>query len=177
MERRISSDEYFSMPETNSPVELVYGTVREPPAPHYGHQRVVGQLFFLLKAHVTQRTLGEVCVSPIDVVLDKDAGLIVQPDVIFIAAERRSIIQNHIWGAPDLVVEVASPSSEYRDQTVKRAWYRTYGVGEYWIVHPGAYRIDVADCTGNSEETFTGTDQIRSRVLPDLRISAEECFR
>ena len=62
------------MPETNRPAELVYGFVREPPTPSYGHQTVVGRLFRLLSAHVEERHLGEVCVSPMDVVLDKEAG-------------------------------------------------------------------------------------------------------
>ena len=74
MERRFSTIDYFSMPETNRPAELVYGFVREPPAPLYGHQKVVGQLFYLLKVHVEEQKLGDVCVSPIDVVLDEAAS-------------------------------------------------------------------------------------------------------
>ena len=165
------------MPESNRPAELVYGYVKEPPAPTYGHQNRVGQLFMLLKEHVDNHGLGEVCVSPLDVVLDSDAGLVVQPDVMFIARQRLSIIRDQVWGAPDLVVEVSSPSTEYRDRTMKLAWYVRYGVRECWFVHPNIERVEVVDCLNGSQESFTGTQTIRSWVLPDLAIGAEQCFR
>mgnify|MGYP003481464412 FL=1 len=173
----MTTTDYFRRPETNRPAELVYGVVREPPTPFYSHQRVVGQLFLLLRTHVDERGLGDVCVSPMDVVLDKEAGLIVQPDVLFISNERSSIIQNHVWGAPDLVVEVASPSTAHRDRTLKLSWYRKYGVRECWFVYPHDQRVEVADCTDAGRESFAGAQEIRSRVLPELAVKAEECFR
>ena len=172
----MSTAEYFRMPETNRPAELVYGVVREPPSPFYGHQQVVGQLFVLLKAHVAHRQLGDVCVSPMDVVLDEDAGLIVQPDVTFVSNDRTSIVRGHIRGAPDLVVEVVSPSTEYRDRTIKLAWYRKYGVRECWLMYPAVERIDVVDCGSGSRESFAGPQRLRSRVFPELNVKAAECF-
>ena len=177
MGKPISTHSYLKMPESNRPAELVYGYVREPPAPTWGHQSRVGQLFLLLKQHVDGQGRGEVCMAPLDVVLDSDAALVVQPDVMFIARERLSIIRNQVWGAPDLVVEVASPSTEYRDRTLKLDWYVRYGVRECWIVHPHIESVDVIDCVNGSEESFTGAQTIRSSVLPDLAISAEQCFR
>ena len=176
MERRISTSDYFRMPETNRPSELVYGVVREPPAPLYGHQKVVGQLFHLLKTHVEMDNLGEVCVSPIDVVLDEAAALVVQPDVIFVSKERSSIIHNYIVGAPDVVVEVLSPGTEHRDRTIKLAWYRRYGVRECWIANPHSRAIDVVDCASGTTESFTGAHAIRSRVLPGFAASADDCL-
>jgi Uma2 family endonuclease len=176
MEKRITTTEYFNRDESNRPAELVYGFVREPPTPYYGHQTVVGRLFRLLSAHVEERRLGGVCVSPMDVVLDQEAGLIVQPDLLFISSERTNIIRNHVWGAPDLVVEVASPSTEHRDRTLKLAWYRKYGVRECWLVHAATRRIDVIDCEGDGTGSFSGDQPIRSRVLPDLSVSVDECF-
>ena len=176
MERRISTADYFRMPETNRPAELVYGVVREPPAPLYGHQKVVGQLFHLLKKHVEANSLGEVCVSPIDVVLDEVAALVVQPDVIFVAKERTSIIQNRIAGAPDIVVEVLSAGTEHRDRSIKLAWYRRYGVRECWMANPSTRTIDVVDGVTGTPESFTGAHAIRSRVLPEFAASADDCF-
>lgn len=176
MERRISTSDYFRMPETNRPSELAYGVVREPPAPLYGHQKVVGQLFHLLKTHVEMDNLGAVCVSPIDVVLDEAAALVVQPDVIFVSNERSSIIHNYIAGAPDVVVEVLSPGTEHRDRTIKLAWYRRYGVGECWIANPHACTIEVVDCATGTTESFTGAHAIRSRMLPGFIASADDCF-
>lgn len=176
MEKRLTLDEYFRMPETNRPQELVFGVLREPPTPTYGHQRTVGQLFLVLRTHVHERQLGEVCISPMDVVLDEAAALIVQPDLMFISNERRSIIKNHIWGAPDLVVEVASPATQHRDRTIKLAWYRRYDVRECWFVYPAERRIEVFDCERDSDESFTGEAMIRSRVLPELAVPVNECF-
>ena len=176
MEKRITTSEYFSGAESNRPAELVYGVVREPPTPYYGHQTVVGRLFRLLSAHVEARHLGDVCLSPMDVVLDDDAGIIVQPDVMFISRERAGIIRNHVWGAPDLVVEVASPGTAYYDRTVKLSWYRKYGVRECWLVYEKERQITIVDCASSDETTFAGTQTIRSHVLPDLELAADACF-
>jgi Uma2 family endonuclease len=165
------------MPETNRPAELVYGVVREPPAPAYGHQKIVGQLFHLLKNHVDANKSGEVCISPIDVVLDELADLVVQPDVIFVTKERMAIIRNHIAGAPDIVVEVLSEGTEHRDRTIKLAWYRRYGVRECWIANPRARTIEVVDCGTGKTESFAGAHAIRSCVLPEFRASADDCFQ
>ena len=176
MEKRITVDEYFRMPETSRGHELAFGVLREPPTPTYGHQQTVGQLFLVLRSHVHDHQLGEVCLSPMDVVLDEEAALIVQPDLMFISNERRSIIRSHIWGAPDLVVEVASPATHHRDRTLKLAWYRRYDVRECWFVHPVERRIEVFDCERNSSASFTGEAPIRSRVLPDLAVPVNACF-
>jgi Uma2 family endonuclease len=176
MKKRISTDEYFRMPETNTPEELIYGVVHEPPPPTYGHQRSVGRLLGLLDTHVREGDLGEVCVSPVGVVLDREAGLIVQPDIIFISSGRRSIIADHVYGAPDLVVEVASASTEYRDRTLKLAWYRKYGVRECWLVYRNDRRIEVIDCASDRRESFAGAERIRSNVLREFAVSVNECF-
>jgi Uma2 family endonuclease len=164
------------MPETNRPEELIYGVVREPPAPTYGHQRKVGRLFSLLDAHVREHGLGEVCVSPVSVVLDRELALVVEPDIIFISNERLAIAQDTVWGAPDLIVEVASPSTEHHDRTLKVAWYRKYGVRECWLVYPRDGRIDVIDCSTETKASYSGDAPIRSLVLPDVAAPASECF-
>ena len=164
----MTASEYFTLPETNRPSELVYGVVSGPPAPAYGHQKVVGALFRLLIAHVEERGLGEVCVAPVDVVLDEAGGLVVQPDLIFITTGRLSIVKQHVAGAPDLVIEVLSPSTEHRDRTMKLAWYRRYGVREYWMVDPHLRTIEIVDCATGAQETFEETQRLGSRVLPAL---------
>ncbi len=88
---RLSVHEYFRLPETMRPMELVYGVVREPPAPRYGPQSIVTRLTALLFAHVEGHRLGRLCVSPVDVVLDELAALVVQPDLIFISNESLGI--------------------------------------------------------------------------------------
>jgi Uma2 family endonuclease len=177
MDKKFTVDEYFKFPESNRPMELVYGYVREPPTPFSGHQSIVFRIGVLLDAHVRERGLGRLFISPLDVILDRELGLVVQPDVFFVSKERESIIREYIWGAPDLVVEVASLSTSYRDATLKLTWYRRYGVKECWFVHPMEQRIEVVDCASEQKESFTGSDLVRSRVLPELTLRAEECFK
>ena len=74
--------------ETMRPMELVYGVVREPAAPRYGHQSQLTRLAARLTAHVDLNGLGEVCVSPVDVVLDAGRSLVVQPDISFVTRAR-----------------------------------------------------------------------------------------
>jgi Uma2 family endonuclease len=174
MEKKISVDAFFRMPETKQPQELVYGYVREPPMPAFGHSTVLLRLAELLRAHVREYGLGIVGMA--DVVLDREAGLVVQPDLFFISAGRLGIVEDRVWGAPDLVIEIASPSTEYRDRTLKLAWYRRYGVRECWLVYPKDRRIEVVDCTSNKRDSFTGAAVIRSDVLPEFSVSVNECF-
>jgi Uma2 family endonuclease len=176
---RISAADYLALPEQLLPQELVWGVVREPPAPRYGHQAVVGHVFRELSAHVRARDLGIVMVSPLDVVLDPRRGLVVQPDVLFVSKARLDIIDDQVWGAPDLVVEVASRRTARRDRTTKLRWYRAYGVGECWLLDPGRERVTVVDLRASGRKgiaRFTGGQRIRSLVLPELKIEAAACF-
>lgn len=161
--------EYFGLPEQMRPMELVYGVVREPPSPRYGHQSVVTRLTVVLDTYVREHSLGVVCVSPMDVVLDEAAALVVQPDVLFVSRARTSIIRERVWGAPDLTIEVLSAGTAARDRTVKMEWYRRYGVRECWLVDAQAKSIEVV-MLGDSDHpprVFAGDDVIQSAVLPD----------
>ena len=175
MSKRIATDEYFRLPETNRPMELAYGYVREPAMPFGDHQLVVVRLCSLLDAHVRERDMGKVF-TPLDVVLDREAALVVQPDLLFISKARLAIVPDRVWGPPDLVVEVASPSTEQHDRTLKAAWYGRYGVKECWLVYPRDRRIEVVDFNANSRESFEGDGRIRSRVLPEFNERAAACF-
>ena len=164
----MTTNEYLHSYETNRPRELTYGILREPPAPFYSHQQVVFKVARLLVEHVERAGLGEVAVAPVDVILDTERSLIVQPDVLFVSNERRSIIRDQLWGAPDLVVEVLSPGTAAHDRTQKLGWYRQYGVRECWLVDPAASRITVVDFTGAAPETRVSdpADLVRSSLFP-----------
>src|ERR1051326_5136739 len=103
-------DEYFTKtPETLRPMELVYGLLRAAESPTVRHQQAVLRLAIALDKHVTSKGIGRVFVAPLDVVLDYQRALIVQPDVFFVSNDRDSIVGDHVHGAPDLVIEVLSP--------------------------------------------------------------------
>src|SRR5207247_3427948 len=122
----------------------------------------------ILGGHVGPRALGRVGVAPLDVVLDRDANLVVQPDVLFVAADRLSIINRQIWGAPDLVVEVLSFSTTAHDRGPKLVWYCQYGVRECWHVDAARLQISVFDFTHNplAERIAAVTTTVQSAVFP-----------
>jgi Uma2 family endonuclease len=169
--------EYFDLEETLRPMELVYGVVvREPAMPSWSHQLVSARLTALLHAHVDELDLGRVT-SPVDVVLDAEAALVVQPDIIFISHQRMGIVRERIWGPPDLVVEILSPRTARRDRTVKLAWYRQYGVHECWLVDSRAQTVEIVDLTTTAPaRLFRGEEPIRSYVLPQWTASADLIF-
>jgi Uma2 family endonuclease len=175
---KLTVHEYLRLAETMRPMELVYGVVREPPAPRYGHQSLLTRLAALLDAHVRAHDLGEVCVAPVDVVLDIAAALVVQPDIVFIARERLHIVRDRVWGAPDLVVEVLSPRTARRDRTTKLGWYRHYGVGECWLVDTRSRAIDVVDLRSEPErrERYVARTPMVSRVLAGWAAAPELLF-
>ena len=169
MEKRLTLDEYCRMPETNRAQELLYGVLREPPPPTYGHQLVVGRLFSLLDAHVREKNLGQACLSPVAVVLDREANLMVEPDVIFISNERLTIAQDRVWGAPDLIVEVASPSTEHYDRTLKLARYRKYGVRECWLVYHAMAASTLSTALRKRESRLPPTSRFDQGYCPTWR--------
>ena len=176
--RRLTLPEYLSGDETNRPSELAYGVLREPAAPTWDHQRVVGRVFVRLERHVSRYGLGHVVQSPVDVVLDREHALVVQPDVVFVATERLSICKARIWGAPDLVVEVLSMGTARHDRTVKLSWFQRYWVRECWLVDPIGCEVDVVTLTETSRSSrVSGEDElVRSAVLPRLRLRVRDLF-
>ena len=175
----MTADEYlYDTEETNRTRELIMGRVSEPPSPFYGHQALVLRVAKIWSDHVEPRKLGCVAVAPLDVVLDRDRALILQPDVLFVSTARLSIIRDQVWGAPDLVAEVLSHGTMSRDRGEKLAWYRQYGVRECWLVDLYGDSVTVFDFTGASpvEHVAKGVDSIRSAVLPELELSAFGLF-
>jgi len=169
------TDEYLSAPEDLRRRELVWGVVREPPSPFARHQRVTTRMAALLDDHVRQHHLGTVLVAPMDVVLDPDKDLVLQPDVMFISHARSSIIRDFVRGAPDLVVEVTSPGTARYDRDDKVRWYRTYGVRECWLLDPQRQVVTVFDLSSHAAGIeFRGAAVVRSAVLPMLPHRAEE---
>ena len=122
-------------------------------------------------AHVQERGLGRIWISPLDVILDAERALIVQPDLFFISNERSHILQDRVRGAPDLVVEVLSPNPRIGKLGERIGWFQEYGVKECWLIHQLEHRIEVLNFIGTQRDR-TGIVRretpIRSRVLPDF---------
>ena len=139
---KFTYEDYQHTPEDKR-YELLDGELIMVPAPNLEHQRIGIRLGALLHGFVQERGLGEVFHAPCDVVLSNTD--VVQPDLLFVSNERAHLLLGgaNVLGAPDLVVEILSPSTAGRDRTLKRALYAKYGVKEYWLVDLDARTVTV----------------------------------
>jgi Uma2 family endonuclease len=168
----MTTHEYLRTPETLLPHELVYGFVRDAPAPSAGHQWAVGDIYMCLRTHLAQAGSGHVWMAPIDVVLDREQDLVVQPDLIVVSNERRHIVADRVWGAPDLVIEVMSPRPRIGTLDERLEWFAQYGVRECWLVRPAIRQVEViafAAGRGTDQRVFGPHEPIASTVLPGLK--------
>jgi Uma2 family endonuclease len=129
--------EVFKMLPEGTLAELLNGVIFMSPSPVRDHQRIFLTLSSAIHQFVEKNNLGEVNVAPFDVYLDEQKNA-VQPDLVFIAKENLSIIQEHIHGVPDLIIEVLSEGNKSHDLKTKKELYEKFGVKEYWIVDPSS---------------------------------------
>jgi len=168
--------DYMELPE-GTPYQLVEGELIMSPAPSFEHQRVSGRLFRKLQTSIEDLGLGIVVYAPIDVYLDEENAY--QPDIVVVLKDSKARVEERgIFGAPDVVVEILSPSTAYYDLTEKKDVYERVGVKEYWIVDPKRKTFEIYS---NSEEGFKLTSQakkdgkVRSELL-GLEIDLKEVF-
>ena len=174
---RFTYEDYLLLPEERR-YEIIDGDLFTTPTPGPPHQRVVGNLYLRLCRYVEGHHLGEVLLAPCDVVVSPTD--IVQPDLLFVAVDRASIIgEKFISAAPDLVVEVLSPSTEDRDRTLKTKLYARAGVRELWIADTKEKTIEVFTNSGDGfrrEAMFGVGTVLRSALLPGLEFPIAEVF-
>ncbi len=130
--------DYAALPDEPR-CELIHGRFYLSPSPVRLHQFLVLRLGRLLD-DVAEAVGGEALVAPMDVHLADHT--VAQPDVLYVSPERQEIVQNWIEGAPDLVVEVLSPSTARMDRLLKLNRYAAAGVSEYWLVDPAVRTIE-----------------------------------
>ncbi len=132
---RHTIDDYYALPEDQR-VELIDGVFYDMGAPAMVHQLILGELHLLFRACVDEHEMPcDVYLSPCDVRLDRDNYTMVQPDLLVICGEYDAGAIRY-EGAPDLVVEILSPSTRMKDMILKLYKYQQAGVREYWIVDP-----------------------------------------
>jgi Uma2 family endonuclease len=175
---RVSFSELQQYPEDGPRYELYDGELVELAAPIPLHQLVVLRTCEVLREYERAHG-GLVLFTPIDVVLDEFNVL--QPDLLFFSAERRSLIdfKQAIRVSPDLVVEVSSPSTARRDRGRKLRLYAQYGVREHWLVDPEAQSIEIR-VLGEGEwraavHARPGA-QVESSILEGLRVDPVRLF-
>ncbi len=141
-------DDFRRLPEDGLRYEIIEGVLYMSPAPRTKHQKCLANLFFQLELYNQEHRAGLVLFAPVDVCFS--AFTTVEPDIIFVLQPRLAIVQEEkITGAPDLAVEVLSPSTAHVDRDKKSQVYAEGGVREYWIVDPEARMIEVYSLQGD----------------------------
>jgi len=129
-----------SLPE-GTLCELINNKLIMSPAPQNIHQVIIGELYVNLSLFLRKNKLGEVRIAPFDVYFSTENVL--QPDIIFIKNENLFKIKNKgLVGAPDIVIEILSPTTSQMDYEDKKIIYERFGVKEYFIVDPSSKNVD-----------------------------------
>jgi len=159
-------------------VELIDNEIYEMSAPTSEHQRIVKKIARLLDDFVEEKVLGELFLSPYDVILNEEQT--VQPDLTFIGTADLDKVQTRgFFGVPTLLVEVISPSSYTRDNSKKKKIYAEAGVKEYWIVEPANQVVEIWKLTGKEYELHSyliESGVAQSAILEGFELAGKSIF-
>ncbi len=175
--RRYTYEDLGDTPDDGKRYEIIGGELIVSAAPVRKHQKLSYRCTQLLGDHVDERDLGEVYYAPVDVAFSEED--VVQPDLLFIRKERLGFYRgNTVYGAPDIVLEIHSPSSGLRDRTEKFALYERGGVREYWQADPDGRTLAIYALNASRRyERIEPIDGVlHSRVLPELAIDVAALF-
>src|SRR5213594_2626874 len=148
---KLTYDDFLLFPDDGKRHELIDGEHYVTPSPNTRHQRILGNLHWLIRSYLEQHPIGQVFFAPYDVVFsDFD---VVEPDLLYLSNARAVEVLTplHARGVPELVVEIASEGTRQRDEILKRHLYQGAGVSEYWVVDP---EIDVVRIYRREHERF-----------------------
>jgi len=137
-------EDYYALPDDRR-AELIDGVIYDMSSPDYRHQILTSELHFLLKQHI--RANNGKCIvteAPTGVQLDCDNKTMVEPDIV-VLCDHSKMKKFGIYGAPDLAMEVLSPSTRKKDTGIKVTKYGSAGVREYWIIDPEQEMVLVYD--------------------------------
>lgn len=171
-------DEYLALPDDGRRYEILAGVLNVAPSPNADHQLAVINLVLTVAAYVKTHQLGMTFAAPFDVRLGHD--MVLQPDLFVVLTGHVSRVgTNFLDGAPDLIVEVASPGTATYDRHKKLEAYERAGVPEYWIVDPAAKTVELfilEDGTYRLAGVFQGESVVPSTILPEFRSPVASFF-
>ena len=183
---KFTYEDYLATP-SDERYELLDGDLIMVPAPNLKHQKVQRRLGQRLSQFIEEHDLGEFFYAPCDVFLS-DSN-VVQPDLLFVSREHEHLLSDgeKVRGAPDLVVEILSPSTADKDRGStadkdrgsKRELYGRHGVAEYWLVDPIAETVSIHRQRGGvlaATDTFSRGQTLRSALLAGLELRLDDVF-
>jgi len=178
---KLTYDDFLLFPDDGKRHELIDGEHYVTPSPHTKHQRVSGNVYFLIRAWLEDHPLGQVYYAPYDVVFSRFD--VVEPDLLYLSNERAAAVvtEKHVTGAPEIVVEIGSPGTRKRDETIKRRLYERAGVSEYWVIDP---ELDVVRVYRRAGDIFSrpqelsreANDVLTTTQLPGLELPLSRVF-
>jgi len=179
---KLTYDDFVQFPDDGLRHELIDGEHYVTPSPNTKHQSVSINLTVLIGSWLERNPIGRLFHAPFDVVFSKYD--VVEPDLLYLSNERASdaLTPLHVRGVPELVVEIGSPGTRRRDETIKRRLYDRTGVSEYWIVDPEidtirVYRREAKTFARVVELSSEARDVLTTSLLPGLEIPLPRVFR
>ncbi len=171
-------EDYLLLGEMTTPCQLINGELIMSPAPTPYHQQVLSNLNDFLKT-AAKEAGGRVYFSPIDLFINEKN--VVQPDLLFLSKGKLSFVKRRgIDGAPDLIVEILSPSNIFTDRNTKMEKYFEFGVDEFWIIDPGNKTLEIY-LRGQSNPAvpylyLAEEGKVTSTVLKNMEFDLKEIF-
>ncbi|SHF62335.1 Endonuclease, Uma2 family (restriction endonuclease fold) [Caldanaerobius fijiensis DSM 17918] len=177
--------DYITWPEDKR-IELIDGQAYMMAPPSRIHQKVLGGIFYQFFSYLQNKSC-EVYTAPFGVRLpssneenDKDIKTVVEPDIVVIC-DKSKLDDEGCKGAPDLIVEIVSPSTARKDKLEKFNLYEKFGVKEYWLVEPESKIVSVFTLQDNKRygrpEIYTDEDKIKVSIFNDLIIDLKAVFQ
>ncbi|MQA89403.1 MAG: hypothetical protein GEU90_04090 [Gemmatimonas sp.] len=178
-EKRWTYSEFARLPDDGKRYEVIAGELYVSPSPRTLHQLISSRLSRALGGFVEKHGLGWVLAAPVDVLFAE--GNYMVPDLVFVPRERVGIVSDRgIEAAPDLIVEIVSPSSARVDRGPKLQQYMRFGVPLYWVVDPDAGHVEVHQLLGSHAEPLIEAEILAWRPVPagpTLTIEIPPLFR
>jgi Uma2 family endonuclease len=138
---RFLAEDIWDTPDDGNRYEVIDGELYVSPPPVREHQHASGELQYRIRHYLEDHPIGLLYAAPFGVILTGVNG--VQPDLVYVSNERRAVLTHQgISGAPDLVVEILSPSTRTRDRGIKLRAYAAAEVPHYWIADPRARTVE-----------------------------------
>jgi Uma2 family endonuclease len=179
---KLTYDDFLLFPDDGKRHELIDGEHYVTPSPNRKHQKVSLNISLRIGNWLEQHPIGQIYYAPFDVIFSTFD--VVEPDLLYMSNERAAAVltDDNVQGVPELVIEIGSPSTRQRDETIKRHLYERSGVSEYWVVDP---EIDVVRVYRRGAEGFERPQELRADagetlttpLLPGLPLPLSRIFR
>jgi Uma2 family endonuclease len=180
--QKLTYEDFLLFPDDGQRHELIDGEHYVTPSPNTKHQRVSGNIHLVIGSWLENHPIGRIFYAPLDVVFSNFD--VVEPDLLYLSNERMAdvVTPQHVRGAPNLVIEIASPGTRTRDETIKRRLYERSNVDEYWTVDPDAeivrvFRRDARGFARIVELSRDSGDVLTSPLLSGLELPLSRIFR